>query len=152
MEYHVCLVSLPYVLDYWNSDLFKNPKNLNALQQRIWSIWKLQPFPGDSQVLVITPKYPQSLDYLLLWCILNRSETESLWTDHIQHCSTYKMNKWTEIKNRILFSYMGCDWTSISVDKKEPRRVWQPNPWPFFKLRMKSYFDPLVKILKTLGL
>jgi len=33
------------------------------------------------------------------------------------------MNKWTEIKNRILFSYMGCDWTSISVDKKEPEQI-----------------------------
>jgi hypothetical protein len=42
---------------------------------------------------------------------------------HKGSCSTYKMNNWTEIKDRILFSYMGCDWTSISVDKREARQI-----------------------------
>jgi|SRR5690606_754753 len=33
------------------------------------------------------------------------------------------MNDWTKIKNRILFSYMDCDWTSISVDNKEAGQI-----------------------------
>ena len=33
-----------------------------------------------------------------------------------------------------------------------PGSVWQPNPVPFFNLKMKSYFDQLVKIMQSLGL
>ena len=72
-----------------------------AAQQCIWSIQKLQWFPGDSQVLLITPKYPQSLDYLLLWRILNRSETESLLTDHIPNLDAIKMNSMKTLPTQV---------------------------------------------------
>ena len=51
--------------------------------------------------------------------VLEARRTQSLKPlEHLQN-----MNNWSEIKNRILFSYMGCDWTSISVDKKEAKQI-----------------------------
>ena len=47
-----------------------------------------------------------------------------------------KMKDWTEIKNRILFSYMGCDWTSISVGKKEAGQI-------------REYLEKIVNLEKT---
>jgi hypothetical protein len=33
------------------------------------------------------------------------------------------MTNWIEIKKKILFSYMGCDWTSIKVSNSTPSQV-----------------------------